>query len=161
MALASLLLATGCGQDNPGEPRTTAERLSAPNLGGVHVYCVERDAVPVTTCDVALDAERGHSREQLRDWWLRAARALRGAGTFAYKAGVWRFELVDITEPTSRHHRSLGWRCPGDDNVSPQETARRMNARNPGYAKGLKSMAEARRAGCAFGAYRPPYDSDN
>jgi hypothetical protein len=161
LALASGLLAAGCGPNNPGEPRTPAERLSAPNLGSVSVYCVERDDVPVTTCSVGLDADRGHSRAELRDWWLRAARALRGAGAFDFQDGTWRFGLVDITEPTSRHHRSLGWRCRGDDEVSPRQTAVRMDARNPGDANGIKTLAAARRAGCKFGPYRAPYDSDN
>jgi hypothetical protein len=164
LPLALLVTAScvaGCGPDNPGEPRSRAESLAAPNLGSVHVYCVERDDVRVTPCAVILEAEGRHPRAEMRRWWLRAATSLRAAGTFTYRGASWRFDFVDITEPTTHHHRALGWRCPGDDLVSAQETAVRMNRRNPGSPVGIHTLADARRAGCWFGAYRAPFDGDN
>lgn len=151
MALGVALLAIGCGRDNPGEPRTPAEELSAPNLGGVHVYCVELDAVLVTPCTVDLEADAGHSQTELRNWWLRAAKALRTAGTFNYKGAEWRFEEVFVDEPVSGGGRmDYGWSCRGDEQRSPERVWELMLRRNPGVAKGIKTLAAAHKRGCSF-----------
>ena len=76
-----LLLLAGCGVDNPGEPRGEAEQIAAPNLGDVHVYCVESEHVAITPCSVRLDVRGRHSPVEIRDWWLRASHDLVTAGT--------------------------------------------------------------------------------
>jgi hypothetical protein len=150
LALGVALLTAGCGYDNPGEPRTPAEELSAPNLGDVHVYCVEGKN-PVTACTVDLAADRGHSHAELRAWWLRAARALRKAGTFHYKDGDWRFAEVFVEEPGKADDGiTYGWRCPGDEKRSQGYVWKLMVDRMPGGTKGIQTLAAAQRRGCTF-----------
>jgi hypothetical protein len=153
LACTAALAATACGYDNPGEPRTPAEQLSAPNLGDVHVYCVERDAVVVTICSVTLAPDADHSPVQLRGWWLRAARRLHAAGRFDYKDGVWRFGSVFIE---GRAHRAdgnpvdYGWRCPEDLGHSEDAVSQAMTDRNPGGPHGIATLAAAEARGCTF-----------
>jgi hypothetical protein len=153
LTIAVALLASACGYDNPGEPRTPAEKLAAPNLGDVHVYCVEREYVVVTVCEVALAADAGHSPAELRGWWLRAARALHRAREFAYKDGVWRFGSVFIDGTTHRadgNRRGYGWRCPEDRGHSEDYVSQAMTRRNPGGRDAITTLAAAQKRGCTF-----------
>jgi hypothetical protein len=157
MVLGAVLIATGCGADNPGEPRSVAERLSAPNLGSVHVYCVETANVTPTTCSVRLDASGGPTRPELRAWWLRAARALRKAGTFRYNDADWRFNWVVVTRPVADAHLGFGWRCESDAGKTPEAVVHGMDSRNPGGRHGIYAVASAQRQGCAFAPFPAPY----
>lgn len=158
VALGLASLATGCGADNPGEPRTPAERLSAPNLGGVHVYCVEQEAVLVTECDVMLEAKGEPTLPELREWWLRAAHALHQAGEFNYKGSRWRFGSVFVYRPASDGKVRYGWRCPGDRVRTAQVAAKLMLERTPGAPRGYQTLTSARRHGCSFGPYPAPWN---
>jgi hypothetical protein len=159
MLMAGLVvLSAGCGQDNPGEPRSPAARLSAPNLGDVHVYCVEQANVTPTTCSVSLDANGSPTRTQLQAWWLRAARALRKAGTFRYEGASWRFDYVTVTRPVAQGHLIFGWRCASDAGKSPQLINHAMDARTPGYRRGIYTLADARRKQCTFEEYPDPFN---
>jgi hypothetical protein len=155
IALGVAALATGCGRDNWGEPRGPAKELSAPNLGDVHVYCVETRDVRVTPCTVDLAADAGHSRAELQRWWLRAARALRKAGTFHYKDRDWRFSEVFVDEPSfdGKLEVDYGWKCEIDRGHSPLYVARLMDDRNPGAPHGIRTLAAARKRGCNFAPY--------
>jgi hypothetical protein len=156
VAFGVVLLVAGCGYDNPGEPRTPAEELSAPNLGDVHVYCVEREAVLVTPCSVTLAADTGHSRTELRTWWLRAAKALHKAGTFSYKDDAWRFDAVFIDGAEHRadgNSVTYGWSCPGDDGHTEGYVWRLMRDRNPGAVHEIPTRAAAQERGCTFALY--------
>jgi hypothetical protein len=149
-------LAAGCGRDNPGEPRSPAEELSAPNLGGVHVYCVERDEVLITPCSVALEADPGHSPAELRNWWLHAGRALHKAGTFAHEGALWRFGKVFVYGSAHRADGGrvhYGWRCPGDHGHTELYVAKKMNERNPGGKHAIATDSAAQKRGCTFALY--------
>jgi hypothetical protein len=151
LACGVALLATGCGYDNPGEPRTPAEEQSAPNLGDVHVYCVESEHVVVTVCDVDLAADAGHSQAELRNWWLRAGKALHAAGTFTYKDGDWRFGSVFVEAPDFDGDMvTYGWRCRGDARHTRGYAVKLMIERMPGGPRGIGSMAAAHSRGCTF-----------
>jgi len=118
----------------------------------VHVYCVETE-VRVTPCDVYLDADAGHSRAELRRWWLRAARALHDAGTFHHEGRDWRFADVLVAEPSSLGGLiTYGWRCPGDQGHSPERVWGSMLDRMPGRAHGIATLAAAHKRGCTFAA---------
>jgi hypothetical protein len=146
LALGVALLATACGYDNPGEPRTPAEELSAPNLGKVHVYCVEDEHVVVTVCSVDLAAKGKPSRLALRNWWLRAARSLHRAGRFTYKDADWRFDSVFVEDATFDY----GWRCPGDARHTKGYVVGLMVDRVPGGPHGIETLAAANKRGCTF-----------
>jgi hypothetical protein len=150
-ALALGLITAACGYDNPGEPRKPAEELSAPNLGAVHVYCVEREHVSVTPCQVDLAAQAGNSSVELRDWWLRAARALHAAGTFHYKDGDWSFgEIFVEAKSASGEHVRYGWRCRGDERHTLGYVVKLMGEREPGATRGIGTLAAAAKHGCKF-----------
>ena len=140
------LFAVGCGVENRGEPRSVAEKLSKPSLGDVHVYCVPTASVPVTVCDVRLDATGPRSRSALAAWWLRASRALVGRGAFRYGDGEWRFETV-ILEADGVW---LGWRCRGDLGRTREEILDAMRRRNPGVPGGITTASEAAKRWCVI-----------
>jgi hypothetical protein len=159
IACGVVLFAAACGYDNPGEPRTPAEQLSAPNLGDVHVYCVEQENVTVTECSVTLAGKGAPTPDALRDWWLRAARSLHRAGTFSYKDAEWRFGEVFVQRPKPGGHVTYGWRCPVDARHTRKFVAKLMDERGPGGEHAIDTLAEARKVGCSFGPY--PRDWDN
>src|SRR4051794_8410709 len=69
------IVAAGCGQDNPGEPRTPAADLVMPSPrtvdGTVHVYCVEsQETHGVTPCGVSIDLSNAAPSAVLGAWWL-------------------------------------------------------------------------------------------
>lgn len=154
----STVIVSGCGADNPGEPRTPAASLMAPSAdtvdGHAHVYCVEEDAVPVTVCDTWFDVSNDPPGPVLRDWWLRAVAAVRAAGTFPYEDGHWRFSSFSVEQPVAGGGtREIGWRCRGDAALGAPAQARAIDARNRSCAGGIHSLAEAQRRGCHFAGY--------
>lgn len=151
IAVAVALLAAACGYDNRGEPRAPAEELSAPNLGDVHVYCVESQNVRVTACSVDLAAGAGHSPAELQRWWLRAAHALHAAGTFHYMDGDWRFEGVFIEARDNDGAKvDYGWGCRGDERHANADVVKLMVDRVPGGPSGIGSLAAAQAKGCTI-----------
>lgn len=123
--------------------------------GDVHVYCVEEDRVPVTPCSASMDVTTTPTRLTLRSWWLRAARTLRGAGTFTYKGAQWSFSEFDLTEVSLDRNRVsvFGWRCPGDKYRTGRKLQLAIDARDPVRPRGIHSLADAHRLGCEFGSY--------
>ena len=149
-----LLLLAGCGVDNPGEPRGEAEQIAAPNLGDVHVYCVESEHVAITPCSVRLDVRGRHSPVEIRDWWLRASHDLVTAGTVSTDRGDWRFDFVVLSTERSPGGGSwLGWRCRSDRGKSARAVASAMQARNPAKPGGIATLAAARARDCVLAAY--------
>jgi len=162
LVLGAAFMLAGCGADNPGEPRTPAEDLMAPNAATVdgkgHVYCVEEDDVAVTPCGTWIEVSNKPTRPALRAWWLRATQALRNAGTFTYKGGQWRFSSFSIRLPAPHGKFYLvGWRCARDAGRPRDAVISAMDARNPFKNNGIHSRAAAQRLGCDVAPYPGVY----
>jgi hypothetical protein len=151
------LLAVGCGENNPGEPRSLARELGVPAAGDANVYCVP-DHDP-EFCDVRLQADADASDEDVGAWWIRVARAARATGTFSYKGSRWRWRAVTLTQKRDGDVESLGWRCRGDAGQSARVRGDRMWAREPWRPTGITSIAVARARGCTLAVYPPPQET--
>ncbi len=155
-----ILVATvsGCGFNNPGEPRSLARQLGAPSAGDANVYCVP-DRTP-ELCDVQLDAAASSSTSAVVAWWLRAAKEARRTGVFTYKGSRWQWRAVTLTRPLDGHQQTVGWKCRNDAGLRPAEVSNRMWAREPWRENQMHTLAMAGARGCRLDTYPPPPKSN-
>jgi hypothetical protein len=153
-----LVVGSGCGFNNAGEPRSLARQLGAPSAGDANVYCIP-DRTP-EICDVQLDAASSTSSRAVASWWLRAAKDARTTGVFTYRGSRWRWRGVTLTRPLDGHQQRVGWKCRGDAGLSSTAVADRMWAREPWRDNGIQTSAMATLRGCHLDSYSAPPSSN-
>jgi hypothetical protein len=152
LIVATAVLVTGCGPNEPGDPgdlaRATVEPV--PAGGDVDLYCSPslKDS-PIENCSVSLWVVDGTPAVDAEAWLYRAAATLHpssGAAAFAHAGKRFRWVYLDVRIGSPDNLIGFfGWTCPTDK-------ARGLDTvdHDPGGSASFASVAAGEAAGCAY-----------